>query len=155
MHWFFHRQMTTVYLFTYGEHAMLTSVCLLFVKWLSKMPYFGVWRSGGEAYDPKFELGWDFCTVQLAIKFQLATKFHYCITSRREWALLSFPDVPMFVCLSVMARPTAYHNWPITTKFGTQVHTCPRTHVSLFGSPVSHTLGSRWKNMENFAYFEL
>ena len=27
--------------------------------------------------------------------------------------------------------------------------------VSLYGSPVSHTLGSRWKNMENFAYFQL
>ena len=27
--------------------------------------------------------------------------------------------------------------------------------LSLFGSPVPHTLGSRWKNMENFAYFQL
>jgi len=61
----------------------------------------------------------------------------------------------LFVCLSVIPWPTAYHDWSITTKFGMQVHTCPRTRVSLFGSPVSHTLGSRWKNMENFAYFQL
>jgi len=32
---------------------------------------------------------------------------------------------------------------------------CPWTRVSLYGSPVSHTLASRWKNMENFAYFQL
>jgi len=49
---------------------------------------------------------------------------------RREWALLSFHSV----CLSVIPRPTAYHDWSITTKFGRQVYTCPRTRVSLFGS---------------------
>jgi len=43
-------------------------------------------------------------------------------------------------CLSVIPRPTAYHNGSITTKFG---WTC----VSLFGSPVSHTFGARGKNM--------
>jgi len=42
-------------------------------------------------------------------------------------------------CLSVILRPTAYHNWSITTKFGRQVYTCPRTRVSLCGSPISHT----------------
>jgi len=62
----------------------------------------------------------------------------------------------LFVCLSVIPRPTAYHDWSITTKFGRQVYayTCPRIRVSLFGSPVSHTLGARWKNMLNFAYFQ-
>ena len=64
----------------------------------------------------------------------------------------------LFVCLSgcvsVIPRPTAYHDWSITTKFGRQVYTCPRTRVSLFGSPVSHTLGARGKNMQNFAYFQ-
>ena len=40
----------------------------------------------------------------------------------------------MFVCLSVIRRPTAYHDWSITTKFDTHVHTCPCTGVSLFGS---------------------
>jgi len=61
----------------------------------------------------------------------------------------------LFVCLPVIRRPTAYHDWSITTKFGMQVNTSPRTRVSLFGSAVSHTLGSRWKNMENFSYFQL
>jgi len=60
----------------------------------------------------------------------------------------------LFVCLSVIPQPTAYHDWSITTKFGRQIYTCPRTHVSLFGSPVSHTLGARGKNMQNFAYFQ-
>jgi len=54
-------------------------------------------------------------------------------------------------CLSVIPRPTAYHDWSITTKFGRQV-TCPQTCVSLFGSPISHTFGARGKNMQNFAY---
>jgi len=57
-------------------------------------------------------------------------------------------------CLSVIPRPTAYHDWSITTKFGRQVYTCPRTRVSLFGSPVSHTFGARGKNMQNFTYFQ-
>jgi len=57
-------------------------------------------------------------------------------------------------CLSVIPRPTAYHDWSITTKFGRQVYTCPRTRVSLFGSPISHTLGAREKNMQNFTYFQ-
>ena len=60
----------------------------------------------------------------------------------------------LFVCLSVIPRPTAYHDWSITTKFGRQVYTCPRTRVSLFGSPTSHTFGARGKNMQNFAYFQ-
>jgi len=59
---------------------------------------------------------------------------HVC----REWALLSFHSVCLSVC----------H----TTKFGRQVYTCPRTGVSLFGSPISHTFGARGKNMQNFAY---
>ena len=57
-------------------------------------------------------------------------------------------------CLSVIPRPTAYHDWSITTKFGRQVYTCPRTRVSLFGSPISHTFRARGKNMHNFAYFQ-
>jgi len=56
-------------------------------------------------------------------------------------------------CLSVIPHPTACHDWSIRTKFGRQVYTCPRTRVSLFGSPSSHTLSARWKNIENFAYF--
>jgi len=31
---------------------------------------------------------------------------------------------------------------------------CPRTRVSLFGSPIFHTFGARGKNMQNFAYFQ-
>jgi len=70
-------------------------------------------------------------------------------------SLIVVPDVCMSVCLSVIPRPTAYHDWPITTKFGMQVHTCPRTRVSLFGPPVPHTLGARGKNMQIFAYGQL
>jgi len=70
----------------------------------------------------------------------------------REWALLSFHSVCLSGCLSVIPRPTAYHDWSITTKSGRQVHTFPRTRVSLFGSPISHTFGARGKNMQNFAY---
>jgi len=62
-----------------------------------------------------------------------------CVTSRREWA---YCHSILFVCLSVIKQPTAYHDWSITTKFGRQVHTCPRMRVSLFRSPVSDTLGS-------------
>ena len=66
---------------------------------------------------------------------------------RRDWALLSFHSVCLSGCLSVVPRPTAYHDWSITTKFGRQVHvyTCPRTRVSLFGSPIFHTFGARGK----------
>jgi len=50
----------------------------------------------------------------------------------------------MFVCLSgclsVIPRPTAYHDWSITTKFGRQVYTCPRTRLSVFLDPVSPIL---------------
>jgi len=49
---------------------------------------------------------------------------------------VSFIVIPfcLSVCLLVIPRPTAYHDWSITTKFGRQVYTCPRTRVSLFGS---------------------
>ena len=61
-------------------------------------------------------------------------------------------------CLSVGHSATyslpRLNDWLITTKFGRQVYTCPRTHVSLFESPISHTLGARGKNMRNFAYFQ-
>ena len=40
----------------------------------------------------------------------------------------------LFVWLSVIPRRAAYHDWSITTKFGWQVYTCPRTRVSLSGS---------------------
>ena len=56
-------------------------------------------------------------------------------------------------CLLVIPWPTAYHDWSITTKFGRQVYTCPWTRVSLFGSPVSHTLGARWKKYGKFRLF--
>jgi len=58
-------------------------------------------------------------------------------------------------CLSVIPRPTAYHDWSITTKFGWQVYSCPRTRVRLFGSPISHTFSARGKNMQIFAYLRL
>ena len=81
----------------------------------------------------------------LDIAWSVASRSH-----RRECALLSFHSV----CLSVIPQPTAYHDWSITTKFGRQVCTYAWTRVSLFGSPVSYTLGTRGKNMQNFAYFQ-
>ena len=61
----------------------------------------------------------------------------------------------LFVCLSgCLSVIPAYHDGSITTKFGRQVYACPRTRVSLFGSPISHTFGARGKNMHNFAYFQ-
>jgi len=71
-----------------------------------------------------------------------------CVT----FALLPFHSVCLSGCLSVIPRPTAYHDWSITTKFGRQVCTCPRTRVSLFGSPISHTFGARGKICKNFVY---
>jgi len=66
----------------------------------------------------------------------------------REWALLSFQSV----CLSVIPRPTAYHDWSITTKFGRQVYICPRTRVSLFGSlsPILSVPGEKYAKFRLF-----
>jgi len=75
---------------------------------------------------------------------------HVC----REWALLSFHSVCLSGCLSVIPRPTACHDRSITTIFGQQVYTCPRTRVSLFGSPIFHTFSARGKNVQNLAYFQ-
>ena len=77
----------------------------------------------------------------------------YCIASRSQRvSLIVIPfclSVCLSGCLSVIPWPTAYHDWSITTKFGRQVYTCPWTRVSLFRSPISHTFGSRWKNISN------
>jgi len=78
----------------------------------------------------------------------------YCVTCTLQRVSLIVIPFCLSVCLSVILWPTAYHDWSITTKFGRQVYTCPRTCVSLFGSPVSHTLGARGENMQNFAYFQ-
>jgi len=84
----------------------------------------------------------------LVFQLNIASRSH-----RREWALLSFQDVCLDVCRSFHDLQL-YHDWSIRTKFGRQVYTCPRPRVSLFGPPVSHTLGARGKNMQNFAYFQ-
>jgi len=79
----------------------------------------------------------------------------YCVTFKEsEPYCLDILFVRLSECLSVIPRPTAYHDWSITTKFGRQVYTCPQTRVSLFGSPSSHIFGARGKNMQNFAYFQ-
>ena len=59
---------------------------------------------------------------------------------RREWALLSLHSVCLSGCLSAIPRPTAYHDWSITTTFSR-----PRTRLSLFVSPISHIFGARGK----------
>ena len=76
----------------------------------------------------------------------------FLFASRLQRVCLIVIPFCLSVCLSVIPRPTAYHDWSITTKFGRQVYTCSRTRVSLFGFPVSHTFGARGKNMQNFAY---
>jgi len=97
-----------------------------------------------------------FCRVPLNCDGHVSIPTAGCVLRhvRTEWALLSFHSVCLSVCLSVIPRPTVYHNWSITTKFGRQVYTCPRTRVNLFGSALSHTFGARGKNMQNFAYFQ-
>jgi len=57
------------------------------------------------------------------------------IASRSQRLSLIVISFCLSGCLSVIPQPTAYHDWSITTKFGRQVCTCPRTRVSLFGSP--------------------
>jgi len=74
------------------------------------------------------------------------------VASRSQRVSLIVIPFCLSVCLSVIPRPTAYHDWSITTIFGRQVYTCPQTRVSLFGSPISHTSGARGKDMQNFAY---
>ena len=79
----------------------------------------------------------------------------YCVTfAESEPYCHSILFVCLSRCLSVILRPTAYHDWSITTKFGRQVYTCPRTRVSFFGSHISHTFAARGKNMQNLAYFQ-
>jgi len=42
--------------------------------------------NGGGAYDPKFELGWDFCTLPLST---LSTKFHHSVFNHLEVIVLT------------------------------------------------------------------
>ena len=64
----------------------------------------------------------------------LITHASLTVASRSQRVSLIVIPFCLSVCLSVIPRPTAYHDWSITTKFGRQVYTCPRTCVSLFGS---------------------
>ena len=56
------------------------------------------------------------------------------LTTATTWLIMPI----RLVWMSVIPRPTVYHDWSITTKFGRQVYTCPRTRVSLFGSRLPH-----------------
>ena len=87
--------------------------------------------------------------------YHISVTYWYCVTfAESEPYCHSILFVCLSGCLSVIPRPTVYHDWSITTKFGRQVYTCPRTRVSLFGSPISNTFGAREKNMQNFARFQ-
>jgi len=46
-----------------------THTSLYFCEWLSKMPHFRVWWTGGVAYDPQIRVWARFCTMDLATKF--------------------------------------------------------------------------------------
>jgi len=84
--------------------------------------------------------------VQLHVVHNTTQNSSYCVDTFAD----SEPychSVCLSGCLSVIPRPTAYHDWSITTKV------C-RTRVSLFGSPISHTFGATAKNMQRFAYFQ-
>ena len=65
---------------------------------------------------------------------QCDSRFHCVTFAESEPYCHSILFVCLSGCLSVIPRPTAYHDWSITTKFGRPVYTCPRTRVSLFGS---------------------
>jgi len=58
----------------------------------------------------------------------------------------------LFVCLSV--GHSATYSLPRLIDDNQIWSAGPLTRVSLLGSPVSHTLGARGKNMQNFAYFQ-
>ena len=76
--------------------------------------------------------------VQLHVVHNTTQNSSYCVDTFAD----SEPychSVCLSGCLSVIPRPTAYHDWSITTKV------C-RTRVSLFGSPISHTFGATAKN---------
>jgi len=93
-------------------------------------------------------------TLSLTAK-PLLRSFGYCfIASRSHRVSLIVIPFCLSVCLDVCR--SFLHLQP-TTIDRSQPHlvgTCPRTRVSLFGSPTSHTFGARGKNMQNFAYFQ-
>jgi len=60
-------------------------------------------------------------------------------------------SICLSVCLDVCR---SFRDLQPTTIDRSQPNLVGRTRVSLFGSPVSHTLGARGKNMENFAYLQ-
>jgi len=95
--------------------------------------------------------------AMLTIAVRLLCKRGTIASRSQRVSLIVIPfclSVCLSGCLLVIPHPTAYHDWSITTKFGRQVYTCPRTHVSLFGSPIFHTFGARVKYMQNFAYLQ-
>jgi len=94
---------------------------------------------------------WTCCLAHLSVCVSVCL---YVASRLQRVSLIVIHSVCLSGCLSVIPWPTAYHDWSITTKFRRQVYTCPWTLVSLFGSPISHTLGARGKNMQNFAYFQ-
>ena len=82
--------------------------------------------------------------------------FAYCVTF--AWQRVSFIVIPfcLSVCLSVSHSAT--YSLPRLIDHN-QIWSAGNipvlgTRVSLFGSPVSHTLNARGKNMQNFAYFQ-
>jgi len=70
----------------------------------------------------------------------------------REWALLSFHSVCLSGCLSVIPRPTVYHDWSITTKFGRQVIYLSSDPCKPFWIPY---LPCFRRQMEKYAKFRL
>ena len=57
------------------------------------------------------------------------------------------------VWMSVIPRPTTYHDWSIRTKFGMQVHTWPCMRVSLFGFHCLPYFGCQREKYAKFCLF--
>jgi len=80
---------------------------------------------------------------------------NYCVTFAAQRVSLIVIPFCLSVCLSVGYSATYSlprlidhnHIW------SPGIYTCPRTRVSLFRSPVSHTLGARGKNIQKFRLF--
>jgi len=104
-------------------------------------------------------------TLKIAAELNVASESASCTNAWHHMNLLRHVCIAesepychsiLFVCLSVghcttYSLPRLIDHSQI---WSAGIYTCPWTRVSLFGSPVSHTLGARGKNMQNFAYFQ-
>ena len=82
----------------------------------------------------------------------LISHYYLLIASRLQRVSLIVIPFCLFVWMSV--GHSATYSLPRLIDHNQIWSACPRTRVSLFGSPIFHTFGARGKNMQNFAYFQ-